>query len=79
MSIRNTLAVASIAALGLFAFACGGSPAPEAKAPETPAAPEAKAPETPATPETPAAGEEKKEGEGAATEEKTEEKSEDAK
>jgi hypothetical protein len=77
MSIRNTLAVASVAALGLFAFACGGAPAPEAKAPETPAAPEAKAPETPATPETPAAGEEKKGDEGGcATEEKTEEKAE---
>ena len=42
MTIRNALALSSIALIAAFAIACGGSPAPEAKAPETPAAPEAK-------------------------------------
>jgi hypothetical protein len=70
MTLRTAISLVSLVCVASIA-ACGGSPAPEAKAPETPAAPEATPPETPAAPEAPAA-EEKKE-EAPAAEEKKEE------
>jgi hypothetical protein len=63
MNLRTATALVSLVCISALGIACGGSPAPEAKAPEAPAAPEAKAPETP---EAPAAGEEKKEEGGEA-------------
>lgn len=54
MTIRKSLALASIALVGVLAAACGGAPAPDAKAPEAPATPEAKPEEaTPPTEEAP--------------------------
>lgn len=72
MNLRTATALVSLVCISALGIACGGSPAPEAKAPEAPATPEAKAPETPETPEAPAAGGEEKPAEGG--EKKEEEK-----
>lgn len=74
MNLRTATALVSLVCISALGIACGGSPAPEAKAPEAPATPEATPPETPETPEAPAAGGEEKKEEGG---EKAEEKSEE--
>ena len=59
MNLRTAIALVSLVSISALGIACGGTPAPEAKAPETPAAPEATPPETPEVPA--AGGDEKKE------------------
>jgi len=69
MNLRTAMALVSLVCISALGIACGGSPAPEAKAPDAPATPEAKAPEGAEAPEAPAGGEEKKEEGGEKKEE----------